>query len=803
MSKRVKMFNKIFLVLILAITISVVSLTTTQALMGTDKCYTTTTTIDKKTGKKKTTKTWNNAYEGYFTQECASKTWQSQGNVINGGVSASNAKDLIKQMHKWYDGGGQNAVGAAFIVKTMLGKDSKGGGKTITSGEWTDVEARIKALDSSGKIDWSSSINRCTTNSYYQSEHKDDSFYKRDSGCGNDPAIKFSGGYVLDKKCANPLGSLNPLPKPDWKVSVKSQITSSTSPASLLPKDTVTWKHTVTNEGPNDTTSDVKFRYENGGGLGSGSGSNWTFSSGAKKVSYSKDSSQKITSNDAGNLWCRATSATPKSLSDSGRITSSLDPKDKDSACVTIPYKYTLTPSIDNAIAGMIVSEGSTISVVPNVSNAGPTRSKNTQWQISEVVVQPGATIPAAGNLPSAPCVYYSLGVGVSCSVPAAPNSTGSSVFAVDVTVPTTLPTKVITVASDYPVGTRLCYALSVKSRAVFIPAAFDDDYWANSLPICTIIGKKPKVQIWGGDLAVGGLVRTSISIKNIGGLRTFGSWGEYGIFAVNTISGMGSGSAFAGPGLLNATVCGYSTLSFANVRVGGANCTNLPVTIGNYSNLRSIPDVEASFPGDGEVINVDAVVPNDLLVSPGTYMGTRNGDLTINQSDLEPGKSIILKIKGTVTIDGNQIYNPDNKGVKYTNGSQLPQLVIIANKIVIRSTVSTNPLIPITQVDAWLVANNAGKTGRIDTCEKEGITTSDCNNMLTVNGPVMTDHLYLYRTAGSGQSAASSPDGKEHSGDPAEVFNLRPDAYLWAYARATSSGHVQTVHMTELPPRF
>ena len=58
-----------------------------------------------------------------------------------------------------------------------------------------------------------------------------------------------------------------------------------------------------------------------------------------------------------------------------------------------------------------------------------------------------------------------------------------------------------------------------------------------------------------------------------------------------------------------------------------------------------------------------------------------------------------------------------------------------------------------------------------------------------------MTDNLYLLRTAGSGTGAAS--------GDPAEVFNMRADVYLWAFSQASSGSRIHSVYITELPPRF
>ena len=67
---------------------------------------------------------------------------------------------------------------------------------------------------------------------------------------------------------------------------------------------------------------------------------------------------------------------------------------------------------------------------------------------------------------------------------------------------------------------------------------------------------------------------------------------------------------------------------------------------------------------------------------------------------------------------------------------------VIIAKNIVIKAGV--------TNVDAWLIANNEATTGTIYTCDQVGNSSGVCDGKLLVNGPVVTDHLYLYRTAGS-----------------------------------------------------
>jgi hypothetical protein len=132
------------------------------------------------------------------------------------------------------------------------------------------------------------------------------------------------------------------------------------------------------------------------------------------------------------------------------------------------------------------------------------------------------------------------------------------------------------------------------------------------------------------------------------------------------------------------------------------------------------------------------------------------------------------------VTIDGNITYTDDTlAGVR-----DIPQVVIIAANINIKDSVS--------RVDSWLVAS-----GNINTCYNlVGLLTSEkCNALLEVNGPVVTGKLLLNRTAGS--------DTDEQSGDPAERFNLRPDAFLWAQLQASGNNKAQTVYSAELPPRF
>ena len=174
-----------------------------------------------------------------------------------------------------------------------------------------------------------------------------------------------------------------------------------------------------------------------------------------------------------------------------------------------------------------------------------------------------------------------------------------------------------------------------------------------------------------------------------------------------------------------------------------------------------------------------------------GVYKTSLTSLSLTSSADIPAGKWVVINAPNTtVTISGN---------IRYTTSAipkvgSIPQVVIIAKNIIIADAV--------TNVDAWLIAAGTGVDGRINTCGAGGVaettvvTTLNCNQVLTVNGPVVANHLIMRRTAGAGVAAQAR--------DPAEVFNLRPDAYFWASVYSTSSAsRVPTASTKELPPRF
>lgn len=445
-----------------------------------------------------------------------------------------------------------------------------------------------------------------------------------------------------------------------------------------------------------------------------------------------------------------------------------------------LPRNYTLTPRVDS-VSPSEIEAGSKMTVTTSVNNVGDVNSPPTQWEITQINVQPGQLAPHENEGDStvsgeAPCQsngggptgnYFRNGIAT-CENAAK----GSGVFDRGSPSGNLQPLLDGHDIGDVPVGTRVCFALSVQ------PRSNTDSRWAHSKPICTTVGKKPKLQVWGGDVSVRGQIETSTTVKDVAGVKTFGSWVEYGAFAVGAIDRFASGSGLNNQPENAQEV--WSKLTFANVDDSGTP------TFGFYSTaagFRPQPSVKAYFDAisDRRSIPGASVDVNSLTFATGSpaTVWAAAGNLTITGGNIPPGRSAVIIAGGNVTIAGNITYSD----ATLNSVNAIPQVVIIANNINVQENVS--------RVDSWLVA-----AGAVDTCHGVGILTSGkCSTLLEVNGPVITNRLLLNRTAGSGTGAASS--------DPAERFNLRPDAYLWALLQARGSNKAQTVYTKELPPRF
>jgi len=441
---------------------------------------------------------------------------------------------------------------------------------------------------------------------------------------------------------------------------------------------------------------------------------------------------------------------------------------------------YTLTPTI-SVNPSSSVESGQAITASPAVSSSGGGAANNIAWQVSRFVVSSTGSIPGAGINGTAPQTYYGNG--------ATNEGNGTRNFS-----PGTTPLSAVSkTTEDLLVGSRICYALSVRPYTNNNTA----NEWYHSTPACVVVSKKPKVQVLGGDLVVGratvnnaaatSYVATSTSLSANTGLR-YGSWSEYAIIPSGTVVGMASGAMYAS-GSNASDLCSLSILTISNYTGTGCVATQ----IGKYVNNAVVPNVATRFPAK-YAIGGTAVDLKDL-VSTRSYAINNN---TLDISSTQPiagdgtgkGKWIVINDPdATVTIKTNINYAPG----PLADANDIPQVIIIARNILIDSSV--------TNVDAWLIAAGTGTNGYINTCSSvvagspTTITSGTCNQKLTINGPVQTNKLYMYRTAGSDVGA--------DIGKPAEIFNIRPDAYLWASVYGTGNDRITTVSTKELPPRF
>lgn len=452
-------------------------------------------------------------------------------------------------------------------------------------------------------------------------------------------------------------------------------------------------------------------------------------------------------------------------------------------SCKFIPYNYSITPRAPDNLPSSAEAGSTVTDIRGDVLNNGPTKSHSTTvWQLTSFVRRAGQAVGSAVNNGTAPCgsgesnaLYNGNFFGAGCDSLARgsgsiPSSATRNLNAASVRVP-----------SDLEVGDRFCFAVSARNRT-HNPGSTP---WRHSAPSCIIISKKPKVNILGGDLWVRGSTAANSRVaasttNNTAGI--YGSFVEYALATRGSVTGMSSAAGYQGRSTVNA-LCGVSLLTFGNNGLDNTGCSNQD--IGTYSRLPSTtPRLQDRFTANSG--NLSGTV--SLNGRNGTFSAQNN--ISISSSTINSGRSVII-----VAPNANATINGD---IEYDDGdlssvSDIPQVVIIARNIFINAAVN--------RVDAWLVANGeeAGH-GYINTCGNgtslgAGLNADTCDEPLLVNGPVIANHLLMRRTAGAGSLS--------RAGDPSEVFNLRPDAYLWMANRISAGVGLPTTATRELPPKY
>ncbi len=510
-----------------------------------------------------------------------------------------------------------------------------------------------------------------------------------------------------------------------------------------------------------------------------------------------------VTQNDVGKDLCQRLEWSPTRWNDGG---TSATPY----RCANIPYNYSLVPRITVPDSDQVVdADRVTTPVRGTITASGPTKSHtNIQWRFTKVEYPANlATIPnkSGGSRVSSadPCTFFTS--ESSCStVRSGTDASGighlaSKTYAADA------------LRESRDVGTKICFALSIRRNS----SSSTD--WRHSDLQCLIMGKTPKVQVHGGGLSVGRAFtgqsfangsRVETSVTNLQGVpsgsqfvsRTFGSWAEYGIYAPGEIKWMASGSGLAG-GSSSSSQPQWSKLTFTHAN----RRSSCAFVYGCYTPTRTtLPNVASLYPVSRaqSLGSTTSISPSELADRAGSnhIATTSQSTLTITGDTLAPGRWVVLNAPTSHVIISDNIHYSDGP---FTRTSEIPQFIIIARDI----TISSN----VTNVDAWLIANDA-----LSTCNQRGsatqlksgtyyasssarLTASDCDRRLTVNGPVMANRLYLRRTAGSERVIASNTT---RPGEPAEIFNMRPDTYLWMRSAGLKSVY-KTTNLRELPPRY
>ncbi len=381
------------------------------------------------------------------------------------------------------------------------------------------------------------------------------------------------------------------------------------------------------------------------------------------------------------------------------------------------------------------------------------------------------------------------------------------------------------------PVGTKICYVGVIGS-----PSHSGSPAWRYSNVSCTTIVKSPKVQFLNGDLTVGrhrltdggtpcapqvvGAAIQTTGVSNGVSLLNppvnpnhYGSWVEYGAFATGSITGFGTAAYAQSSANLEQKLMFSNTPATGNYDYAGDCLSNPFDSIEGSANVNYI-DTQAP---DLRLNELFATPPyNDPTADKAGYVannaaGTNPKDVMINQSPAPaapldenfsafkardiviwakkgPGSCSAAGVGGNITVNTDITY----KKTSYGDISELPRIILLADcKVIINDNVK--------RVDAWLIAKDAVQTCSAATGLKftaRTVTQDDCKDQLLINGPIQAKRLLLWRTYGSD---LTTPEG----GEPAEIFNLRPDQLLATYANGSAAGKPQTIYQTDLPPLY
>lgn len=298
-------------------------------------------------------------------------------------------------------------------------------------------------------------------------------------------------------------------------------------------------------------------------------------------------------------------------------------------------------------------------------------------------------------------------------------------------------------------------------------------DYWFIFPSGCAGIAKKPQVAIWNGSIFSPGGITTVLSprysntametLTSDGGeVKSYGSWAEYMAIGGGNIDKFSSAAGL--------------TEGSSETEVKKGALSNLTITNNNDSALGN------------SGITVNGAYQDRMI----KYLRDKNGVQKIEGDGEISGKGIqgteIWYYTGNLKISGD--IKSNTTSIAHNDRGNLPQMIIFVDGNV---TITSN----VTQIDAWLIVK-----GNLNTCaehaDKMGADGVCNTNQLKFNGPVSAGSVSLNRSYGADINAST----------PAEIFNMRPDAYIWAYNQSLqpddNGGYdYKAVYSRELAPRY
>ncbi len=537
---------------------------------------------------------------------------------------------------------------------------------------------------------------------------------------------------------------------------------------------------------------------------------------------------------DVGKRICRQLSITPSqynsinNYSPTGTANSSI-------VCAYVPYNYNIndtTVGIDGGTApgSQITINQPTINKDKNGSypHLDATQTKPIQWSLDRFVIpssginynQITTNLGKKFSSGSAACEFYTNPNGPAKATECNKLTGGNT------SLTATEQSKAIAnnlsyrIPENIPVGTKICFVVSVKPWYDQEITKANRDSWFHGTPNCIVIDKRPKLQVRGGGVLTTGSISTNNT--TISG-RRHGSWTEYDAVANGPITNFATNSGYLRRTGINSPY--FNSLTFANVnnKLGRFSSSN------NISHLRSANSSHLSIAGYFSDLNnadkretVSFRLNNAYLNNLGPkplndkfFIIKADRAITITEPlNIPKGRRVVILAKEGIEVKHNINYAQNGIG----SIADIPQLILISDRLI---TIDPG----VTKVDAWLVADNNNGNALINTCNQGGnLSAKTCAQQLVVNGPIIANQLKPRRTSFSdtgselrningawadvalvaNQNAIQEANGTIHNTNlPAEIFNFRPDAYLFGYSAASGNNVFKTTSLKELPARY